>query len=141
VPEKVKSQKAAPQKVATANVTAEESLLSIIAEFGPDVVFFTSREHPIKDLSEITSGNQTGCWDNRFSIPMFKLVNALTGKPTTRVIGDGYFHNLFAGEAPDLRLFATWNIPRYIENISGLGGGIRVVFIAKKTPDSEAPPK
>jgi hypothetical protein len=135
--------------------------LSFINSLGPDIVFFTSREHPISRLADITDpDSQFGVAE--FSPRMIKVRQLFSPGPVTGEqpspafnvrplgdtsmrgggvtlmgIGDEGFGKLFQ-QHPQLKLFVT---PRGIDGVDAIestGGGMRVSFVERAPATDKA---
>jgi len=119
-------------------IAVEARVLGKVRALGDDVVFFTSKQRPIRSLAEITeTGTQLGLWgvelldgtQQLFETAGVKL--GAGGKGLARVLGDAYFPELFV-KNPGIRFFVTH---RYDDSreaaITKQGGGVQVVFVPK----------
>jgi hypothetical protein len=139
--------KAAAQRLGPAGVRIEvdAATMDAVARLGGDVVFFTSRSKPLRNLGDITDrGEQVGVW----GVELFGKVNRLldaagvppstSGQDASMLIGDALFPTLFQ-DSPTIRLFATHAYSDGREQaIVQQGGGVRLSFRSREKPAASA---
>jgi HEAT repeat protein len=118
-------------------VVVESNKLRFINSLGSDIVFLTSREHPITRLADITdSGSQFAAWGPGpgASIQDLQQLKVMIsgGSGGLHMIGAGNFGRLFQ-DNPELKLFVTFRGVGGVEAIEISGGGMRVRF-AEQAP-------
>jgi hypothetical protein len=105
--------------------------MNFLRRFGSDAVFFTSKDHPLTRLADITNADvEFGAW----GIGLFQLDDLMNlkymigGQPKNlRMIGNGNFSKLFY-QNPKLKLFVTSRTVQQVETIERSGGGMKVRF-------------
>ena len=107
-------------------VLVNQKILSFINSLGSDILFFTSREHPISSLADLTDP------DSQFAAgvgnqDVMKLAQII-GVQYLRVIVIGNSGSLFH-ENPQLKLFVTFRRYFDVNQIDSSADGIRVHFV------------
>jgi len=110
-------------------IMVDAKTMVFLKELGPDVIFFTPKEKPLKRLSDITNGDdQFAAWGPPPEITdLYKLSKMFSGEHV-HMIGNGNFAKLFL-ENPKLKLFVTGRAVNGVEEIDRNGGGMKVRFI------------
>jgi len=110
-------------------VIASPRVMDFLKTLGPDVVFFTSKEHPLKSLSDITDGSEFGAWGPG---PGASIQDLMTLKYMICAGGGlqmiGGLGNLFQ-KHPQLKLFVTFRGIAGVDSIESTGGGMKVHFV------------
>ncbi len=113
-------------------VPVSKELIEAISKWDKRIWFFTSKNHPIRSLSELRQDRDLGMWGQEH-FDRFKEFAKLAGySKNPCVIGIGEDTRLFSakqGAPKPPRLFFTWsaNAPHIVD-------GIRVEFVDKPTP-------
>ena len=112
-------------------IFAGPKTMELVKRLGPNAVFFTSKEHPLERLADLTdTDSQFGAWGiPPFSVnDLFNLKFLIGGKPEhLRMIGNLNFQKLFQ-QNPKLRLFVTSSKIPLADAIERDGGGMKVSF-------------
>jgi hypothetical protein len=105
--------------------------MEFLKRLGPNAVFFTSKDHPLERLADLTdTDSQFAAWGiPPFSVDdLFNLKFMVGGKPEhLRMIGNLNFTKLFQ-QNPKLKLFVTSSKIPLVETIERDGGGMKVSF-------------
>jgi hypothetical protein len=139
---KARGRRAEPARV---QLEVDAATMDAVTRLGRDVVVFTSRSKPLRNLSDITErGDQVGVWGMELFGKVNRLLDAAgvppsaSGQDACMLMGDALFSTLFR-DSPNLRLFVTHAYSdRREQAIVSRGGGLKLSFRSREKPAARA---
>ncbi len=118
--------------------------MSFLKTLPPDIIFFTSKGHPLKRLADICGGDEFAAWVSKADVvDVLHLKYIICGSQLSlRMIGNGNWEGLFSETGPDpkLKLFVTSSSAYGAEAIESSGGGMKVRFMEQSATASTVAP-